>query len=149
MQIGISAEWIGQRVGGPETYDRNLVRTLAELDRRNQYRIYLAAPDALRDWTDRPPNFALHHFRLRSRWFVVSVGLTMELLRRPVDVFHATFVAPPWCPARFVLTLHDIVWGNASGVRPPGVRFRLSKLTSLAIRRARRILVASTRRSGT
>lgn len=143
MQIGISAEWIGQRVGGPETYDRNLVRTLAELDRRNQYRIYLATPDALRGWTDRPPNFALHHFRLRSRWFVISVGLTLELLRRPVDVFHATFVAPPWCPGRFVLTLHDIVWETHPEFVPPAVRFRLSKLTSLAIGRARRILVAS------
>lgn len=142
MKIGISAEWIGTQAGGPETYDANLVSAIAELDAENQYHIYTGRRDALKTLCDSHANFTSRYIG-SSRWISISLNLPLELLRRPVDLFHATMVAPPFCPVRFVMTVHDLGFKVIPQYFPPLVRYRLSRLVSMGIKRAVKIISVS------
>jgi glycosyltransferase involved in cell wall biosynthesis len=40
----------------------------------------------------------------------VPLALALELRRRPVDVLHVQYTAPPFCPAPVVTTIHDLAF---------------------------------------
>lgn len=143
MKIGISAEWVGQKVGGPETYDYNLVKALGEIDGVNKYCLYGADPAPFMEWLKLHPNFSCRSLRTNSRWLIIPFLLPWELFRHPIDLFHATFVVPPVCPGKVILTVHDISWEIHPEYFPANVRFRLSWLTRLGVVRAQKIIAAT------
>src|SRR5262245_65588039 len=112
MRIGIDAHAIGARQGGNETYISNLIKSLAEIDGENLYTIYLADAEAAAQWresfTTRYKNFSLRLLPPPTPLVRVPVYLTYELFRRPVDVLHVQFTAPPFCRVPVVVTLHDL-----------------------------------------
>lgn len=114
MHIGIDAHAIGARQGGNETYIRNLIRALAEVDGANRYTIYLAnarAADEWRNgWATRFPNFDVRLLLPPTPVVRVPVWLAFELRRRPVDVLHVQYTAPPFCAAPVVVTIHDLAF---------------------------------------
>lgn len=117
MHIGIDAHAIGAQQGGNETYIRNLIRALAEIDGRNRYTIYLAEPRAAREWREgfvpRFPNFEIRLLPKPTPIVRVPLALAIEL-RRPaqdkVDVLHVQYTAPPFCPVPVVATIHDLAF---------------------------------------
>jgi glycosyltransferase involved in cell wall biosynthesis len=143
MRIGISAEWIGTRAGGPEVYVSNLIHTLARIDERNQYRVYLSERRALNDYTKLGSRITPHLMWGRSRWVVIPFAQPLEMVARPVDLFHATFVAPPVCPAPFVLTVCELGFEKHPEFYPRLMTVRLSKLTRWGAKRALKILSIS------
>jgi glycosyltransferase involved in cell wall biosynthesis len=114
MHIGIDAHAIGARQGGNETYIRNLIRSLAEIDGENRYTIYLANPRAAKEWSNgfatRHQNFSIVSLPPPTPIIRVPLYLAYELRRRPVDVLHVQFTAPPFCPAPVVATIHDLAF---------------------------------------
>jgi len=114
MHIGIDAHAIGARQGGNETYISNLIKSLAEIDGDNLYTIYLANAGAAAQWreefTNRYKNFSVRLLPPPTPLVRVPVYLTYELFRRPVDVLHVQYTAPPFCRIPIVVTIHDLAF---------------------------------------
>ena len=114
MRIGIDAHAIGARQGGNETYISNLIKSLAEIDGDNLYTIYLANAGAAAQWreefTNRYNNFSVRLLPPPTPLVRVPVYLTYELFRRPVDVLHVQYTAPPFCRIPIVVTIHDLAF---------------------------------------
>lgn len=114
MHIGIDAHAIGAQQGGNETYIRGVIRALAEMDGQNRYTIFLAEPAAAEEWRDgfvrQFPNFEVRLLSKPTPLVRVPLALAFELRRRPVDVLHVQYTAPPFCPAPVVATIHDLAF---------------------------------------
>jgi glycosyltransferase involved in cell wall biosynthesis len=114
MHIGIDAHAIGARQGGNETYIRNLVKALAEIDERNRYTLYLANACAAEEWRDgfvkRHANFEIRSLPPPTPLVRVPVALAFELRLRPVDLLHVQYTAPPFCPVPVIATIHDLAF---------------------------------------
>lgn len=114
MHIGIDAHAIGAQQGGNETYIRGLIRALAEVDGQNRYTIFLAEPAAAEEWRDgfvrQFSNFEVRLLPKPTPLVRVPLALAFELRRRPVDVLHVQYTAPPFCPAPVVATIHDLAF---------------------------------------
>ena len=94
MHIGIDAHAIGAQQGGNETYIRNLIRALAQLDGANHYTIYLTERRAAHAWNEEfvtaYKNFKIQILPKPTPIVRVPVFLAYELRRRPVDVLPMT-----------------------------------------------------------
>jgi glycosyltransferase involved in cell wall biosynthesis len=110
MHIGIDAHAIGAQQGGNETYIRNLITALADLDHKNQYTLYFAVASAAEAWRNRYANFAVRLLPPPTPFVRVPLALALELRRRPVDVLHVQYTAPPFCPAPVVAMIHDLAF---------------------------------------
>lgn len=91
IRIGINALSLAPgRMGGVETYFNNLIASLQETDRKNEYVVLLNLPQ-VRILPLRNPNFSIRHFhygnpsfRYLLRGFLKNT-LGADLLARPVD----------------------------------------------------------------
>jgi glycosyltransferase involved in cell wall biosynthesis len=110
MHIGIDAHAIGARQGGNETYIKNLVTALAAIDSTSRYTLYFSKASAAREWTGRFENFAVRLLPPPTPIVRVPVALSFELFRRPVDVLHVQYTAPPLCRVPLVTTIHDLAF---------------------------------------
>jgi glycosyltransferase involved in cell wall biosynthesis len=110
MHIGIDAHAIGAQQGGNETYIRNLITALAELDQTHEYTLYFSVAAAAEVWRNRYANFAVRLLPPPTPLVRVPLALALELRRRPVDVLHVQYTAPPFCPAPVVTTIHDLAF---------------------------------------
>jgi glycosyltransferase involved in cell wall biosynthesis len=77
------------------------------------------------------------------RWINIPISLPAALLATRLDLFHATYVPPPWSPVRYVLTLHDISMFTHPELYPPAIRWRLQRLVLRGVKQARVILCGS------
>ena len=142
-RVGILAGCLGRQDGGPETYERELIRAIAAADRVNEYRIYCfndAAPGVV---GPPPENMTLEVLRPRNRWISLAIVAPASMLRDRVKVLHAPLYPPPLCPARLVFTMHD----NSPIAHPefftPAVYRRLNTLVRSALRKARVVICVS------
>ncbi len=128
MRIGVSAEFIGTKPCGIATATRNLLRGLAPLEGPHHFYPYLATRKA----TSLVPSTPFIHPRLvrpYASWVRVPFTLPLELLRHPVDLFHATSGwAPPWCPRPMLATIYDLSFETHPEAFPFFMRARLSFL---------------------
>ena len=124
---------------GVGTYTRNLIVTLARLDRETAYTLVGAGDD----WSHLerlPENFSLLEAESGG-----ELRLAWELRRRQVQLCHTPYLATPWLlPCPHVVTVHDTaefldLAGDGSTLADL-IRFQR---TRLALRRARRILSVS------
>lgn len=110
MHIGIDAHALGARQGGNETYIRNLILALAQIDQENQYTLYFGEAEAARSWSGEFPNFKTRLIPRPAPIVRVPLALAFEIRRRPVDVLHVQYTAPPFCPVPVVTTIHDLAF---------------------------------------
>jgi glycosyltransferase involved in cell wall biosynthesis len=143
MHIGIDAHAIGERQGGNETYIRNLIAALAELDQENRYTLYLTSRQAAEDWRGRWDNFKVRLLPPPTPLVRVPVALAFELRRRPVDVLHVQFTAPPFCPVPVVTTIHDLAFEHHPETFTRRGRTQLKLTVRRTARRAAHILTVS------
>lgn len=143
MHIGIDAHAIGARQGGNETYIRNLIEALAALDNENRYTLYFSRAEAARAWQGRFPNFAVRLLPPPTPIVRVPIALAYELRRRPVDVLHVQYTAPPWCSASVVATIHDIAFEHLPETFTRRGRMQLRLTVRRTARRATRIATVS------
>ena len=143
MHIGIDAHAIGARQGGNETYIKNLVAALAELDRENRYTLFLANAQAARAWRGRYANFAVRLLPPPTPIVRVPVALAFELRRFPVDVLHVQYTAPPFCPAPVIATIHDLAFEHLPETFTRRGQMQLRLTVRRTARRAARIITVS------
>jgi glycosyltransferase involved in cell wall biosynthesis len=108
VRIAIDAHSIGARLAGNETYAVNLIEALAAIDQHNQYTIYVTKQQALDRFAGRWPNFTVRLTRPHTPLVRIPLTLSRELRRRPVDVLHVQYTAPPLAPCPLVTTIHDL-----------------------------------------
>lgn len=108
MHIAIDAHSIGAGLGGNETYAANLVEALAELDTRNRYTLYVTKREAVERYAGRWPHVALRRTLPHTPLVRIPLTLTAELRRRPVDILHVQYTAPPYAPCAVVAMIHDL-----------------------------------------
>jgi glycosyltransferase involved in cell wall biosynthesis len=147
MHIGIDAHAIGARQGGNETYIANLIKSLAEIDGDNLYTIYLANAVAAAQWreefTKRYKNFSVRLLPPPTPLVRVPLYLTYELFRRPVDVLHVQYTAPPFCRAPVVVTIHDLAFERMPETFTRRGSFQLKLTVRRTAKKAARIATVS------
>ena len=110
MHIAIDAHSIGTGLAGNETYAANLIDALASIDRRNRYTLYVTKQAAIERYEGRWPNFEVRRTLPHSPIVRIPVTLSAELRRRPVDLLHVQYTAPPFAPCPVVTTIHDLAF---------------------------------------
>jgi glycosyltransferase involved in cell wall biosynthesis len=143
MGTGIFVACVGRQHAGPEIYERNLVSSIAAIDRENEYEIFCLGQRAVDQFQIQQDNFRFHAVAPSNRWFGIPFGVPASLIRHSIKLYHATFVPPPISPAEYIFTQHDI----SPYVKPefyPGVLgLRLRWLIRVALEKARFIICIS------
>ncbi|MDQ3149741.1 MAG: glycosyltransferase family 4 protein, partial [Chloroflexota bacterium] len=143
VRIGILVLMAGREAGGPETYEVELIRALAEIDRKNEYVIYCTGGEAPAAIGVQQDNVRYRVLRPGSRAISVAVTLPAMLVRDGIDFLHSTFTPPPFRIRPEVLTMHCL----SSFVHPefysPLIAWRLNSLLRIGMRRAERVLCVS------
>jgi glycosyltransferase involved in cell wall biosynthesis len=147
MHIGIDAHAIGAQQGGNETYIRNLIKSLAEVDGENRYTIYLANARAAALWRDgfanQFKNFTIRLLPPPTPLVRVPVFLAYELLKRPVDVLHVQYTAPPFCRVPVIVTIHDLAFEHLPETFTRRGSFQLKLTVRRTAKKAARIATVS------
>ena len=143
MRIGILVLAAGRTAGGPETYEVELIRALAEADGRNEYVVYCTSSEAAEAIGPLPGNFRPHVLRPSLR--VVSVGITLprRLARDGIELLHATYAPPPVSSVPLAFTMHCCSNFARPEFYPGLIRRRLNALQKVGLRRASVILCVS------
>ncbi|MDI6778326.1 MAG: glycosyltransferase family 1 protein [Patescibacteria group bacterium] len=158
MKIGIDIRPIGKKRTGDEVYFFNLVKNLAETNRRD----LISTDDEYYLYTDRDPekdsglageigklglgqNFKVVFVKKTNRFCWNFWALPNYLKKNPVDVFHTQYIAPFWLPKKIklVLTIHDISFNFFPEHIRKSDLFFLKTLIPRSIRRADKIITVS------
>ncbi len=130
---------VGQRTG-TESYTTELVRALAQHDRRNAYTLYLnTAPSAL---PPLGPNWRLRRLPTPRLWTHARLGPALRAAR-PDVAFIPAHVLPLLPPRRSVVTIHDLGYEYYPEAHPRAQRLYLRLSTSWSARAATRIIAIS------
>lgn len=142
-RIAIQPVMAGRSGGGPETYERALVHGIAALDRDTDYEVMCLSQAAVDVLSPAQANFHPRVLPGGVRPLQMSLGLSWELMRRRVDLLHAAYIAPPFCPVPYVFTLHCSSPFMRPEWFPPAIRRRLLFLIGRGMASARHILCVS------
>jgi glycosyltransferase involved in cell wall biosynthesis len=85
-----------------------LISALAEIDKTNQYTIFVTQQEAQNRFSNRWANFRVRTTLPHTPIIRIPLTLSAELRRHPVDVLHVQFTAPPFAPCPVVVSLHDL-----------------------------------------
>ncbi|HEX8922315.1 MAG TPA: glycosyltransferase family 1 protein, partial [Pyrinomonadaceae bacterium] len=121
----------------------NLIEALAELDEVNRYTLYVTKREAVERFHNRWPH--VHVQRTLPHTPLVRIPLTLarELRRRPVDLLHVQYTAPPFAPCPVVATIHDLSFEHLPQTFKRRSRAQLRLTVRRTARAASRILVPS------
>ena len=108
MHIAIDAHSVGAGLGGNESYIANLIEALAEIDTFNRYTLYVTRREAVERFTHRWPHVSVRLTLPHTPLVRIPLTLSAELRRRPVDLLHVQYTAPPLAPCAVVATIHDL-----------------------------------------
>lgn len=143
MRIAIDAHSVGAKLAGNESYAVNLIEALAQIDRVNDYTLYVTTAEAVERFQQRWPNFKVHTTLPHTPLIRIPLTLTAELRKNPVDVLHVQFTAPPFCPCPVVVSLHDLSFEHLPQTFNRRSRTQLRLTVRHSARRAARILTLS------
>lgn len=143
MKIGIDAHTLGSRSSGNESYYLQLLKELAKApDPRNQYVIYFT----LQNGKAKIPaarNFIVKRICPASPYIRIPFSFPLEFQREKLDVFHAQFIVPPFCQAKAVTTIPDILFERHPEFFTRAENFRFRILIPWSARRADHIITVS------
>ncbi len=160
MRIGIDFTAAAQQGAGIGRLTRNIIGALAEIDRENEYRLFVATGSRHKgEWqsgslgsvfqTSNYPNFRLKTVPLSDHalavtWHRLRLPLFVELFTGRVDVFHSPdFTLPPVWRARTLVTVHDLSFLRLPECFPGGLRRYLEAAVPRAVRRADHVIADS------
>ena len=143
MRIAIDAHSIGAKLGGNESYAKNLIEGLARVDNVNQYTLYVTTDEAFNRYHQRWPNFSVRLTRPHTPLIRIPLTLSAELRKKPVDVLHVQFTAPPFCPCPVVVSVHDLSFEHLPSTFNRRSRTQLRLTVRRSVRKAARVLTLS------
>jgi len=143
MKIGIDAHALGSQSAGNESYYLQLLRALAcHPSNGNRYVIYFTHPDGKR-YIPACEQFHAKRIWLANPYFRIPVAFPIECRREKLDVFHAQYVTPPFCSARIVTTIADILFENYPELYSPSERIIFGTLFAWSARHSDHIITVS------
>ncbi len=143
MRIGIDAHAIGSQSTGNETYIKNLILALAEIDRFNEYVLFFTRPEVARQWEGRFPNVRVQLIRPHTPYARIPVSFPLAMYRAGVDLIHVQYTAPPFCHKPIVVTIHDLSFEHFPQFFTPRERFFFRRTIPHTARRAAKVLTVS------
>lgn len=107
MRILIDARLYSQ--SGVGRYIRKLIANLAQIDKKNQYLIYLIKEDFLA-FKPPAPNFAKKMVNIHWHSLKEQLVLPFLLIKESPDLVHFPYFSlPVFYPGKFVVTIHDLI----------------------------------------
>jgi glycosyltransferase involved in cell wall biosynthesis len=143
LHIAIDAHSVGAGLAGNETYITNLIEALAEVDVVNRYTLYVTRRAAVERYARRWPNFHVQLTLPHTPFVRIPVTLVRELRRRPVDVLHVQYTAPPLAPCPVVATIHDLSFEHLRTTFKRRSWMQLRLTVRRTARRAAQVIVPS------
>ena len=143
MRIAIDAHSVGTQLAGNESYAVNLIEALAQIDQVNEYTLYLTQQSAVARFQHRWPNFSVRRTLPHTPIVRIPLTLSAELRRRPVDLLHVQFTAPPFTPCPFVTSIHDLSFEHLPQTFRRRSRLQLRLTVRRSARSAAHVLVPS------
>jgi glycosyltransferase involved in cell wall biosynthesis len=143
LHIAIDAHSVGTRLGGNESYATNLISALAEIDKTNQYTIFVTQQEAQDRFSNRWANFRVRTTLPHTPIIRIPLTLSAELRRHPVDVLHVQFTAPPFPPCPVVVSLHDLSFEHLPETFNRRSRTQLRLTVRRSAKRAAQIIALS------
>jgi len=142
MKIGMFLGSVGSNSGGPERHEIELVKNLAAIDNQNEYNLlclFNKGPERL----IQQENFSVQALSSDIRIITMLTSLPYQMMKNYADVWHATYIPPPFSPANYLFTLVCSSMIERPELYPPMVRMRLLALTNRAIKKSKLIICIS------
>ncbi len=143
MRIGIDAHAIGSRLTGNETYIKNLVLALAQIDAVNEYVLFFTHPEMVKAWEGRFPNFRVRLVRPHAAYARIPLSLPLAIYETGVDLLHVQYTAPPWSPRPIIVTIHDLSFEHFPQFFTAKERFFFKRTIPRTARKAAKVLTVS------
>jgi glycosyltransferase involved in cell wall biosynthesis len=143
VHIAIDAHSVGTGLAGNETYAANLVEALAEVDRENRYTVYVTREEAARRFGGRWENVSVRRTLPHTPLVRIPLTLSAELRRRPVDLLHVQYTAPPLAPCPVVTTIHDLSFEHIPETFKRRSRVQLRLTVRATARRSAHVIAPS------
>ncbi|MEP6719354.1 MAG: glycosyltransferase family 1 protein [bacterium] len=143
MRIAIDAHSVGNELGGNESYAKNLIEALAEIDDVNQYTIFVTKREARERFSNRWPNFQVRTTPPHTPFVRIPLTLSAELRRNRVDVLHVQFTAPPFSPCPVVVSIHDLSFEHLPQTFKRRSRMQLRLTVRRSARNAAQVIALS------
>lgn len=143
LHIAIDAHSVGTGLAGNESYSTNLIEALAELDTRNRYTLYVTKQEAIERFQHRWPHVTVRMTLPHTPLVRIPLTLATELRRRPVDLLHVQYTAPPFAPCPVVATIHDLSFEHLPQTFKRRSRMQLRLTVRRTARTAAHILAPS------
>src|SRR5437763_2563315 len=114
MKIGLLIAFAGRRCGGPEVFEREIVRAMLGVKPEHEYHLYCLdrrAPDVI----GIPAGEVVYHL-LQPSARPISMMTTLPLVvsRTRPRIFHGPVIPPIFCPANTIMAMPC-----SSLIRPP------------------------------
>jgi len=135
VHIAIDAHSVGTGLAGNETYAANLVEALAEVGAEHLYTVYVTREEARARFAGRWPHVRVRRTLPHTPLVRIPFTLSAELRRRPVDLLHVQYTAPPFPPCPVVTTVHDLSFEHL----PETFKRRSRMQLRLTVRRTTRL----------
>lgn len=149
MKIGIDARLIGFRHGGIGRYVLALFSRILELDRQNEYFVFVNGKDvneSAAGWLRRGNNIRIVPANIRHYSLGEQISFLRLLNRYRLDLVHfPNFNFPILYKAPFVVTIHDMVHHKISGHKKSRFLKYLAykKIISEAAKKSKKIITVS------
>ncbi|HEX8142225.1 MAG TPA: glycosyltransferase family 1 protein [Pyrinomonadaceae bacterium] len=143
MHIAIDAHSVGAGLAGNESYVTNLIEALAEIDTANRYTLYVTKREAVARFSGRWPHVSIRMTLPHTPLLRIPLTLSAELRRRPVDLLHVQYTAPPLAPCPVVATIHDLSFEHLPETFKRRSRTQLRLTVRRTARMARTVIVPS------
>jgi glycosyltransferase involved in cell wall biosynthesis len=135
--VAIDADVLGRERTGDETYIRNVLRELAQLDHGLELAALTRRPEFV------PGGLRAVELRARSQPFRMAVRLPLLLRRLRPELAHFLYVVPPAYRGQAVVTVQDLSFERHPELMGARDRFFFRTFVRPSVRRAARVLTGS------
>lgn len=144
MKIGIDLHTVNNLFQGSRTYVYNLTRALLNIDKSNEYYLYLP-PDTEEKTAGvfQQENVNCKVIRPSSRSIRLTIAFPARLAMDKIDIFHCQYMGPLLSPCPYVETIHDIIHETHPQFYPMKLKRLMKFFYPLSARKASRILTGS------
>jgi glycosyltransferase involved in cell wall biosynthesis len=150
-KIGIDARFYGPVGKGLGRYTKELIDNLLEIDKENDYVVFLGKDNFDSFKTDNPRTKKV---LADVRWYTLAEQILMPfyIWRERIDLMHFHhFNVPIFCPTKFIVTIHDLILIKFPSLRASKLSPFLYKIKNVAykfvlnfaIKRSKKIIAVS------
>src|SRR5437763_8190857 len=104
MHIALDGHTIGTQLAGNVTYASKIMESLAAIDQRNRYTLYVWLAEAEERYRGRWPNVEVHRLVMGGRVARQLFSFKRILSEHKPDIFFVQFNAPPRLACKVVNT---------------------------------------------